>query len=408
MGSDLRGRISADTAYNLALSGVQKSSHILDALVSIGIHELQRVGQRSSFKSKFVLQMIEKFAITGASQKKLNQLYIIAAGLLDKKNYHDLGLIQSLKGGNYGLYSMRPLLWLWRFSTKHKKLNPNVLSLSMMATSSDKSTLCWNDAFLNPSHDLILDIGCGMGVCLLNSAMCSRRQSSLGTQGMIPEEMKEVDWKSSNYVGVDLNQLMILYANGIISRSEKLSTEKCIQFFNIPGELLLKNILFAYPGKVSLIMIQFPSPYRLETVKSGGNEQLPTLAGKGFMINEELLQLIADVLELNGGKGKLLFQTKCEDIAIYVKNLALDTGRYMMIRCSNSIQSIEKDVYSEGNYKRPLRVDEWLSSNLNAERAEGSIWSAAPLCPSFCRSETEIACEVDNTFVHRCIMEVII
>ena len=398
LGSDLRGRIAADTSYNLALSGMQKSNHILDALVDIGIHELQRVGQRSSFKSKFILQMIEKFAITGASRYKLNHLYVVAAELLDFKGHKDIELIENLMNSEYGLYSERPLLWLWRFSTRQKKLQPTKID-------NEDFHICWNEIFSKPSNDLIVDIGCGMGVSLLNAAICSR--SSI-KEKEVPKETGDIDWVNTNFVGVDLNRLMTCYANGIVSRSELVQKQKCIYFFSVPGDSIMKTIFSSYPGKVSLVMIQFPSPYRLETVKSGGNEQLPLSAQEGFMVNDQLLEIVADVLKINGGKGKLLFQTKCEDVAVHMKNRALDTGSFELISCNNSIFDIETDVYDKNNIKRPHRVDEWLNSNPNSERAEGIFWSSTPLFPHFCKSETEIACEADGTFVHRFIMKAII
>jgi hypothetical protein len=115
MGSDLRGRTSADAAFNLALAGVQNSNHLFDSLVSIAIHELERAGQRSSFKAKYILQIIEKFAVSGASASVLLPLNQIAAANLERKKFGNKELIQLLnKEGQFGLHSDRPLLWLWR------------------------------------------------------------------------------------------------------------------------------------------------------------------------------------------------------------------------------------------------------------------------------------------------------
>ena len=397
MGSDLRGRKSADAAFNLALAGVQNSNHIFDSLVSIAIHELKRVGQRSSFKPKYVLQMIEKFAISGASSSTLLPLYQIAAKNLELKKHTDIELIHNLSNGEFGLHSDRPLLWLWRFSTRQRKINPKEIS-----PLNASKRIAWDDIFDEPNNNLVIDIGCGMGVSLLNSAIRSRTK-----EYEINDETREVQWSSCNYVGTDLNQMMTRYANGVVSRLDDSNIEKCIHFFNLPAEDFLNNILMTYKGRVSLVMIQFPSPYRLiDSNKAAGNSQLPASTTEGFMVNESLLCIIADILKMNGGCGKLLFQTKCEDVAIFMKNVALNTGHFECVPCSHPVLNIDEDVYFKSQTgKRPVRVEQWLSSYNEQERAEGSSWSASSLVPSFSRSETEVACDDNGTFIHQCILK---
>lgn len=397
LGLDLRGRTSADAAFNLALAGIQSSNDIFESLISIAIHELQRVGQRSSFKPKYILQMIEKFAVTGTSSSKLNVLFDVALTILKKKRYDDVELMQNLSQRNYGFHSDRPLLWLWRFSTRQRKLVPKDLD------SFDAGNLIdWDQVFTNPCNDLVIDLGSGMGVSLLNAAACSRRN-----QYIHKNETNDIEWENCNYAGAELNQMMVRYANGVVSRFHDYPNERFIHFFNQSAEAFLDNVLKFYKGKVSLIMLQFPSPYRLNVDQgyNAGNLQLPTSATQGFMVTETLLCMIANILILNGGCGKLLIQTKCEDVAIFVKNLAICTGNFQLIPCTDYVSYIDQDVYFGRKNNRPKRVEQWLASYPITERAEGIYWSKSCLIPSFARTETEIACDDDDTFIHRCLMK---
>jgi hypothetical protein len=398
LGLDLRGRTSADAAFNLALAGIRNSNDIFESLVSIAIHELQRVGQRSSFKPKYILQMIEKFAITGTSSSMLNLLFDVALSILKEKGYDDVELMQNLSQGNYGLHSDRPLLWLWRFSTRQRKLVPKDLD----SLEAGMNFIHWDQVFTNPCNDLVIDLGSGMGVSLLNAAACSRKNEYFQEN-----ETDAVQWENCNYAGAELNQMMVRYANGVVSRFDNYPNERFIHFFNQSAEALLDNVLKFYNGKVSLIMLQFPSLYRLIVDKgnNAGNLQLPMSATQGFMVTETLLHMIAKVLILNDGCGKLLIQTKCEDVAIFVKNLAIYTGNFQLIPCTDYVNNIDQDVYFESKNNRPKRVEQWLALNPITERAEGIYWSKSSLIPSFARTETEIACDDDDLFIHRCLMK---
>lgn len=398
LGSDLRGRTSADAAFNLSLAGIQNAKHVFDSLVCICIHELERVGQRSSFQPKYILQMIEKFSVTGASLSKLRQLYRVAAAHLEEKKYEDIELIQNLSKGNFGFHSDRPLLWLWRFSRKQRKLAPKAV-----LSNDDEQNIDWGQFYTCTSKDLIIDLGSGMGVSLLNASTCSRT-----SKYQTHHETEDIKWELCNYAGAELNQMMVRYANGMRSRLERCETENFIQFFNKSAETFLNDVVISYKGEVSLIMLQFPSPYRLTTdeKRSSGNMQLPTSSHEGFMVTETLLQIIAKALALNGGDGKLLVQTKCEDVAIFMKNLALINGAMELIPCIDSVNNIDQDVYYFNTCKkRPNRVEQWLSSCEHmTERAEGPYWSKSSLIPSFARTETEVACQEDGTFIHRFLL----
>ena len=70
------------------------SNHMFACLVSIALHEIQRVGHRASFKPKYVLQMIEKFAVSEliiGSRKQMcpspSLIYLGSKTYLKEKNY---------------------------------------------------------------------------------------------------------------------------------------------------------------------------------------------------------------------------------------------------------------------------------------------------------------------------------
>ena len=134
LGSDLRGRAAADACFNFALAGIQNSSRLFQNLLSIGIHELKRAGRRSSFPPKSILHIVEKFAASDVRGQYATELYQIAADCLEQKNYNDKMYIESLRNGAFGFHG-RPLLWLWRFSSRQKKvkIDNKSSSISVMA-----------------------------------------------------------------------------------------------------------------------------------------------------------------------------------------------------------------------------------------------------------------------------------
>ena len=121
MGSDLKGPTASDACFNFSLAGLQHSYGLFRTLTRVGIHELKRTGRRASFKPKHILHMVEKFAACDIQGQHAIDLYHAAGECLETKGYDDSGLIESLKDGNFGVHSPRPLIWLWRFSSRQKK-----------------------------------------------------------------------------------------------------------------------------------------------------------------------------------------------------------------------------------------------------------------------------------------------
>jgi hypothetical protein len=409
LGSDLRGVTSADAAFYVAISGVSKSHHIFDALVKIGIHELRRLGRRSSFQPKYILQMVEKFAATGFESKYTEEMYHLAGTCLRDKGYThgDSDVISHLLHGSFGLHSNRPLLWLWRYSARQKKVSYAVIRNDRDETSGnvENVTIKWNDYFDDTSRGLVLDIGCGFGVCLLNLWRQSKRQKN-GNVLTTDDLSHMMEWSEYNFAGADLNPQLIGYANGVTSRFPP-SEQKRVHFFCCSAVQLLSSLLM-YKGNIELIMIHFPSPYRSTFVdrdgntERTGNSQLPGNVQDDFMITPQVAIMISNLLQQpQNNHAMLLFQTKCEDVAIHVKNLFLSTGTIETVPCSNPVNSVEDSYTISG--RRPKRLEQWLAYTPNAERAEGECWSSVSMMPTVARPETEIQCEYDHTVVHRCI-----
>jgi len=390
MGSDLRGPTSSDTSFNFALAGVQHSSSLFQNLSCIGIHELNRSGHRSSFKPKNILHMVEKFAASDIHGHQALELYRVAGVCLEKKGYIDARLIHSLKDGSFGFHCDRPLIWLWRFSSRQKKV-----SLSgFLLKSNDGKNVNWDEIFDDTSKPLVCDVGSGMGASLLNLSVLASLDGSAKDKSNLDSDALQIPWSRCNYVGADLNRAMVRFGNGVISRDVARRSGR-VHFLCFSAEDFLTELLF-YPGGLSLIMINFPSPYRLD---GAGNTQLPSKRSNQFMVTKKVLASIAELLDGKGAGGLFLFQTKCEDVAIHVKNECLSLGTMECVATQYPIEDIDLHYNKIG--KRPKRVDEWLKDAQSAERAEGSTYSSTPLLPTAGRPETEVQCSHDNTVVHR-------
>mmetsp|Transcript_8279 Transcript_8279/g.18543 ORF Transcript_8279/g.18543 Transcript_8279/m.18543 type:complete len:638 (-) Transcript_8279:135-2048(-) len=397
MGSDLRGPISSVACFNFALAGVQRSSSLFQTLSYIGIHELKRTGLRVSTQPKHILHMVEKFAACDIHGRHASDLYHIAGVCLEKKGYSDSMLIESLKDGDFGFHSPRPLIWLWRFSSRQKKVSISEFT----SNSKDKRNVDWAEIFYDASKPLVVDVGSGMGASLLNLSNMTSCDDSADDSFNSGGDAFQMSWPDFNYAGADLNQAMVNFGNGIISRDTTARRMGRVHFLSLSAEDFLAE-LQSYPGGLALIMINFPSPYRLE-VSGAGNSQLPSKHSNQFMVTKKVLALVAGLLskpDRKGGNGLFLFQTKCEDVAVHVKNDCLSSGTMECVPCKNPIKDINLQ-YKSGN--RPKRVDEWLKATPSAERAEGSMYSRTPFLPTAGRPETEVQCSYENTVVHRCL-----
>jgi hypothetical protein len=103
----------------------------------------------------------------------------------------------------------------------------------------------------------------------------------------------------------------------------------------------------------------------------------------------------AKLLKKSGG-GHLLLQSNCEDVAVTMRNVATNVG----MTCIDAVRPVTS--LDDGG-RLPQRTQEWI--RLGGERAIGPEWSSVSLLPARCTTETEVACELENTPIHRCLME---
>ncbi|KAL7490985.1 hypothetical protein ACHAWT_000497, partial [Skeletonema menzelii] len=327
--------------------------------------QLQSSGKGMRFDSHCHGHIAEKFAASDVRSEDALELYQIAADCLEKKNYNDKMYIESLRNGSFGFHG-RPLLWLWRFSSRQKKVE-----IFHEEKSKWKEAINWQDEFQDTNKPLVVDIGSGMGTCILGLA---------STKSTIHEKLP-IKWSQCNYVGVDLNQALVRFGNGVASRRSDAKKGNT-KFFCCPADEFLTK-LKSYPSRKTLIMVNFPSPYRL-ALGELGNLQLPS--AENFMVTSKLLEQISVLARSDTGETYFMFQTKCEDVAVYLKNECLHNGMEGIIAGDKAVQSIDK-IYSQ-NKSVPKRVKEWLRIEPLAERAEGNLFWRQPILPLDCLPET--------------------
>lgn len=249
-----------------------------------------------------------------------------------------------------------------------------------------------------------------MGVSLLGLATSKDTcvKDSFG-----PPPAIDINWSDCNFLGCDLSHLGVGYANGI---AQRWGVSDRVGFRVAPVEEMLVKIQKSYPGEVALITINFPTPYRLSTDTqnsdecatnmnnlnddgnhgiSSGNPQLPHTPTTGFMVTSGLLKTARVALTNRGGNGQLLLQSNCEDVAIEMRNMALDRGF-----CTAPVPVETRNLDDQ---LATRRTKNWIAATSPSVRAEGAGWSAEPLVPTRGATETEVSCLLNGTPVHRCL-----
>ena len=446
--TSLRGRKAADAAFWFALAGTT-DAELFDLLALVCTKELHRFGAKPTCRAKDIAQMMDRFAAAGIRSGQHPALETIAKHCLELKQQQQQeqqqqdtadSLSYSVYSSLLELHSDRTLLMLWKFSARQKKQQSFLQSAqkhweqqqrkdnkssnggTMVAAPSNihdeqLEAFSWNDRFEDTTKPLIIDVGCGMGISLLGLASLPESQThkrpenekgghpaTAGVQLLNQDELN-----NCNMLGVDLSGLAIGYAQGI---AERWGLGHRLQFEVDNAEALLEKVRDSYPGPVSLCLIQFPTPYRLPQEPSensetsgavSGNSQLPDSAYEGFMVSPNLLQLVQEVLSnknksnigSNGAiAGKLLLQSNCEDVALWMQQTAVQGGY------KNSIASTPLDIAQNDNL--PQRTKNWIA--MGGERAVGKLWSSESLLPQKGSTETEVACRLNNIPVHRCLL----
>lgn len=433
--TELRGRKAADAAFWFALAGISdvtvtspNASALFDSLTRIAIAELQRFGAKPSCRAKDVIHIVERLYAAGISGDLQKQLSLVAANCLEAKDFRgrntstNTDIIGLLQENNFDMHSDRPLLWIWRFSIRQRKQRSFLRGAAkqyerLSGTSLDKTeeypshetnsidAYNWEELFDDPSLQLVVDIGCGMGVSL--HGLATLREEEEGSSEIA------VDWSTCNYVGVDLSRLAVGFANAIASR---WVVSGRLRYIVGSAEDFLQQVTKAYPGDVRLIMIQFPTPFRLQqpAFSDGkddddssdgnspsqvkGNLQLPKHPYAGFMVTRHLLRIAHEALRSNtSSSGMLLLQSNCEDVAVYMRKLASEEAKFYVVPVSNHIASFEVS-----KTRIPQRTLEYIQ--MGGERAVGEGWSAEALLPRRGATETEVACFLETTPVHRCLL----
>ena len=406
----MRGRKAADAAFWFALAGV-KDQRVLDLLADVCRKELERFGTNSSCRVKDITQMMDRFAACGLQHAGLER---VAKDCLTQKLTGNVDTSQTILTENLlDLHSDRCLLMLWKFAARQKKQQSFLQSAKIhweksrpldgkddqptdhLVHTDDSSPLDWFKCFDDPSRPLVVDIGCGMGISLLGLA-----SSTVGISTRPPHNDDVLQISSeSNFLGIDLSSLAIGYAQGV---SRRLGLQGRLHYAVDTAESVLAHIANTYPGNVSLALIQFPTPYRLpmmNTTTTGGNSQLPNSAHEGFMVSPALLQQIRRVL--SQPEGTLLLQSNCEDVAVWMLHAARNVGLEPVPM--RSFRTSDDDIDRGREMDRlPQRTRHWLERN--GERAVGSSWSDVPLLPRRASTETEVACRLNETPIHRCLV----
>jgi len=413
---DLRGRKAADAAFWFAMSGVTNPA-LFDELCTITANELERFGTRSSCKPKHVLQMVEKLAAAGVRGMAADRVFRVAAHCLSFKGYKDENVIQSMEKGWFGFHTERSLLLLWRFSTRQRKQrsflqtaaehweagSTNIASLHDV--SHEKSS--WWNAFDDPTKPLVIDIGCGFGASLLGLADPTSADGD--------KTVERVDVSHCNFVGADLSRIGIGFGKSVASR---WGIDDRLQLVVASAETILEEAIERYPGVVKLVMIQFPTPYRLvanstsversdddTSVPSDGspryNSQLPANKISGFMVTDDLLKLSHEALKSDkttNTPGCLLVQSNCEDVAVTIRKMAVDTG--FEWDANQFVAKYDGSISEQA--RTPQRTSTWLK--MGGEKAEGAGWCSEPILPRQGATETEISCIINGTPIHRCLL----
>lgn len=396
--NDLSGRKAADAAFYFSLTGTT-DKELFHQLTQICVTELQRFGERKSCRAKDILCIVERLAAAGVTHEENKQLVeIITRSLQSKGQAQETKLL--IDPNNYfDLHSNYTALTIWKqsFLMRTSLRSGNELDVDIVddeicetkeihnSVGSEPTKIDWFNIFADPKKPIVIDLGCGMGISLLGLATLANNTSSI--------------WSNYNYVGVDLSSLTINYAKGI---AERWKIEGQVSFFVDRADYFLEKIK-SYPGSVKLILIQFPTPYRLpksstmnfiEASPVGekkGNSRLPSSVNDGFMVTADLLNIIAELLRESN--GELVIQSNCEDVAVWMRQTACDQVGFNYRQSDTVVSSAESPT------KRTLA---WIE--MGGRRAIGLGWSPLPILPPTGRTETEIACILNDTPVHRCVL----
>jgi hypothetical protein len=453
LGTDLRDRASGDVALTIAMASstiigttdtsqttISLLSRILDVLAHVAALEIQRKSIRPSRKAADILYVVERIAAAGIVRKYNAELYnpyadllyrSAAESLVGSKGYdndnNSSGLektLELLKTGDFGLTTgHRAMLCLFRrFSTLYPRITPTDVASSLHVDDllSDELRIIQFDDVLNRPY--VVDIGCGLGLSLMGlSYMTNSSSAALLSQ----KTDFDLDyWSQCNYLGGDVNPRAIRWAQ---STAEMWKLNGRLQFCHATAQVLSEylhrqlqpNTRNKVPIRLGLLVLQFPTPYRLKEDKDTGNIYLPASPeDETFMANKSTLASMVNLMKQqqeNDQSGHipchLLAQSNCEDVALYIYD-ALEELGLVAVEWTNDFVSNEI-IHACDKRNESSRTAAWLEEQqrrqkqeekeeaVKIRRATGKVWSSIPIVPAM--TETEVAMEHAGTPVHRCL-----
>lgn len=419
LGTDLRNGAGAVAALSLSMAGIGNMYNynlndkeeidlnlihaLFDTLAHIAALELQRKKTKGSRRAIDILTVVEKLAAAGCHGKYMEMIATAAAeSLKGSKGYTNLPK-EAIDNLHSSLWSSRPLLWLWRRGHLLHKVSQQDIASSH--TLEDLPPPKFDD----PTLPLVVDVGCGLGVSLIGLLASSK--AGVTEHSSQSQSQLNLDWSCCNYLGGDLSPAAIRWAEGLTARWKLRG--QC-QFSHVSTETLLEYLLQAKVN-VALILLQFPTPYRLqqeevdkeEPSSNGCNLKLPSgPTDDSFMANPKILRRMADLItqssKSNSNKqpAYLLVQSNCEDVALQISatltDLGLEAVSSEVPRSLDSLASITPTTRTKAWLKDQQQID-----NQPTRRAAGEKWSAEPYLPVL--TETEAACIHQSPPVHRCL-----
>ena len=325
---DLRiGRRIVDYASTFAMYGVDDND-LYKLIYECGLAELNRFAHRKSCRTIDIIKFCEQLAISGERNQTLYQQAY--SYIQNKENSKDYDCIEELNGGNYNLLQERALVNLFLKNsklTKHSRtdgdsdeeeeFNEDEVEVKVDTNEEgeeerEEVDYAPSSLFTDPSKDLVMDLGCGFGIGLIDQA----------TKMYIDNQDQEQECLY-NYLGVELNPVCANYGNGISSRwglSPYLSfvRDDCLSALE---QMVSDN--YNYKGKVAAISINFPSPF-VEADKGDNRNKLLPLSKQNFLLTSHMVQLMKQLLKPD--VGVLFLESNVADVALYMKDLCMQGG----------------------------------------------------------------------------------
>lgn len=420
---ELHGRKAADAAFNFALAGIADAalfSSLADALNA----ELVRLGE--SQPRGVLLALAEKLAAAGVDGRHAAFATVarsLAAARPEAAEAAE-GTAAVLLRGLHGcgrpleLFDSRPLLWLGRHARRQpKRTAPDAHLATAAALRPEQLAAAALGAGGMP---VLVDLGCGFGVCPLGLAAHAASEAGAAGRGDAAAPRSPVDdflRAQPLLVGCDLNGAAVAYAAAIALR---LGLGSRVAFAGLSAmEGLQWAAAAAEGGSAPLgVLVNFPTPFSWQPDEQGGaeqpaargNGQLPTRED-GFMAGEQLLSAAVEAVAATGGRSGgaaasfLYLSTNVEDVAVHMR-AQVEAAARGRLRALSQAELLRPAADGDGASAArvgapPLRQAKYAQRG--GARAAGCGWLEASPFPRRARTETEALCELEGKPVFRCL-----